>query len=95
MEDVPVPGSRKYWTQKLTSLKSESHTIMNKYPEAASVVQQVRKVFSDIENLAGCITAKVEESSIANSMEENMANFCKDLDGKLLFSSLYYKYMVT
>jgi hypothetical protein len=37
--DVPVPGFRQYWTQKLPSLKSEYHTITNKFPEAASVVQ--------------------------------------------------------
>jgi hypothetical protein len=37
---------------KATSLKSQCHAITNKYPEAASVVQQVHKVQSDIENLA-------------------------------------------
>jgi hypothetical protein len=35
---------------------------MNKYPEAACVVHQVYKVFSDVENLAGCTLGKVEES---------------------------------
>jgi hypothetical protein len=30
-----------------------------KYPEVASVVQEVHKVPSDIENLAGCTPAKV------------------------------------
>jgi hypothetical protein len=41
MVDVPVPGIRKYWTNKVASMKSEWHTIMSKYPEAAFVVQQV------------------------------------------------------
>jgi hypothetical protein len=99
MADVPIRGSRKYWTQRLASLKSESHTITNKYPAAASIVQQVHKVLSDIENLAGCTQARVEESSqwtcIVNSAEENIGNFCKDLDRKLFFSALYYKHMVT
>jgi hypothetical protein len=36
---------------------------MNKCPEAASVVQQVYKVLSDIENLARCTPFKVGESS--------------------------------
>jgi hypothetical protein len=36
-----------------------------------------------------------ERTSSANSAEENTTNFCKDLDGKLLFSALYYKFMVT
>jgi hypothetical protein len=48
---------------------------MNKYSEAASVVQQVYKVPSDIEILAKCTPAKVGESSewtsIVSSAEEN------------------------
>jgi hypothetical protein len=75
MADVSVPGFRKYWTQKLASLKSECHAITNKYPEAASVVQQVHKLLSDIEILAGCTPDKVGKSSewtsIMNSAEEN------------------------
>jgi hypothetical protein len=35
--EVPVPGFWMYWTQKLSSMKSEYHAIMNKYPEAASI----------------------------------------------------------
>jgi hypothetical protein len=98
MTDVPVLGFQKYWTQKLASLKSEWHAIMNKYPEAASKVQQIYKVLSDTENFARSTPAKVRESSewtsTANSAE-NRANICKDLDGKLLFSALYGMYMVT
>jgi hypothetical protein len=48
MADVPLPGFRKYWTHELVSLKSECHTITNKYPEGASVAQ-----LSDIEYLVG------------------------------------------
>jgi hypothetical protein len=74
MGDIPVLGFRKYWTHKLASLKSECHTIMNKYPKAASVVQQVYKVLIDIENLARCTLPKVGESSewtsVVNSAEE-------------------------
>jgi hypothetical protein len=76
--DVPELGFRKYWRQALSLLKSESHAITNKYPEAASVVQQVHKVISDIEILAKCILARVGESSqwttIVKSAEENRAN---------------------
>jgi hypothetical protein len=61
MADVPILGFWKYWTQKLASLKYECHVIMNKYPEAASVVQQVYKVLSDPENIARCTPAKVGE----------------------------------
>jgi hypothetical protein len=85
MACVPVVGFWKYWTQKLASLKSECHAIMGKYPKAASVVQQVYEVLSDIENLARCTLAKVGESSewtsIVNSTEENRLNFCTSLDG--------------
>jgi hypothetical protein len=73
MTNVAVFGFRKYSTQKPASLKSEYHTIKNKYTEAASVVQQVHEVHSDIENFAGCTPAGVEESpewtSIVNSAE--------------------------
>jgi hypothetical protein len=62
MADVPVPGLRKYWTQKLASLNSQCHAIMNKYSEAGSVVQQVHKALNDIEILVGCTQAKVRES---------------------------------
>jgi hypothetical protein len=96
MADVPILGFWKYWTQKLALLKSECNAIMNKYPETASVVQQV---LSDNENLVGYTPAKLgessEQTSIMNSMEENRANFCKGLDGKPLFSALYCMYTIT
>jgi hypothetical protein len=93
MADVTEPGFRKYWRQKLSLLKSQCHDITNKSPEAASVVKQVYKVFSDIEILAKCTPAKVGQSSkwtsIVSSAEENRGNFCKILEGKPLFSALY------
>jgi hypothetical protein len=99
MADVPIPEFRKYWRQKLVLLKSEGNALMNKYPETASVVQQVCKILTDIENLAGCTPTEVGESSewtsIVNSMEENRANFCKGLDGKQLFSAVYSMYVIT
>jgi hypothetical protein len=98
MADVPVPGFRKYWTQKLASLNSQCHAIINKYPEAGSVVQ-VHKVLNEIEILAGCTPAKVGENpewtTIVNSTEENRSNFCKSLDGKPISSALYFMYTVT
>jgi hypothetical protein len=89
MADVTEPGFRKYWREKLSSLKSQYHDITNKYPEA---VQEVYKVLSDIEILAKCTPAKMGESSewasIVSSAEENRANFCKILKGKPHFSTL-------
>jgi hypothetical protein len=80
--DFPVPGFRKYWKQKLGSLKSECHTITNKCPEAASVVQQVYKVLNDIERFwSDANRPKWEESSectnILNSTEEKRETFAK------------------
>jgi hypothetical protein len=98
MADVLVLGFRKYWRQKLALLKSECHAITKKYPEAASVVQQVYKAISDTEILAGCTGAKVGESSKCTSIvssAENTANFCRGLDGKPLFIALYGMYTVT
>jgi hypothetical protein len=99
MAYVPELGFRKYWRQDLSTLTSECHATTNKYPEAASVVQQVHKVISDIETLAKCTPARVVESSqrrtIVNSAEENRAKFCKLLNGKPLFSALCGMYTVT
>jgi hypothetical protein len=91
MADVPVPGFRKYWTQTLALLNSQCHAITNKYPEAGTVVQQVHKVLNniEIEILAGCTPAEGESSewtSIVYSAEENRADFCKSLDGKLFLA---------
>jgi hypothetical protein len=81
MADVPVPGFRKYWTQKLASQKSECHAIMNNYPEAASLMQQVYEVLIDIQNPTRCTPTNVGESSdrssIVKSVEENRVDFVK------------------
>jgi hypothetical protein len=59
----------------LASLNFQCHSIMNKYTEAGTAVQQVHKVLNDIEILAGCTPAKVGQSSewmsIVKSAEEN------------------------
>jgi hypothetical protein len=78
--DVPVSGFWKFWTQKLASLKSECHAVTNQYPEAASVVQQVYKIFSDIENLARCTLAKVGGKLLVDLYCE----YCRSKQNKLL-----------
>jgi hypothetical protein len=49
--------------------------------------------------LARCAPAKVGENhewtTIVNCAEENRTNFCKELDGKPLFSAVYCMYTVT
>jgi hypothetical protein len=71
MADVRVLGFWKQWTQKIVSLKSESHTTTSKYPEAASIIQQACKVLRDNEYIVGCSLAKVEESSECTSIVNN------------------------
>jgi hypothetical protein len=44
-EMADVTGFRKYWTEKMASLKSECHAIMSKYPEEASIQQVCKLVF--------------------------------------------------
>jgi hypothetical protein len=78
--DVSVQGLRKYWTQKLVSLKSECHAIMNKYIEAASVLKQAYKVLSDIDTFARCTPAK-EGEALTGTSAENRVSFCEALDG--------------
>jgi hypothetical protein len=59
----------------------ESHAITNKYPDAASVAQQVYRVLGDIENLQAKVGVSSEWTSIVSNAQ-NRANFCKGLDGK-------------
>jgi hypothetical protein len=98
MVDVPIPGFQKTLDTG-ASLKSECHAITNKYPETASLLQQVYKALGDIENHVRCTPAKVRENSeftsIVNSSEKNRANFCKDQDEKPLFSAVYSMYIIT
>jgi hypothetical protein len=79
--DVPITEFRLCWIQKLASLKSDCYAIRSKYPEAATVVQQVYKILSDIEILSGCTRSKLRESSecasIVKSAEENRKTFVK------------------
>jgi hypothetical protein len=58
----------------LAPLNSQYHAIMNKYPQAGTVVQKVYKIIGDIEILAGCTPAKVGESIIVNNAKVWMGN---------------------
>jgi hypothetical protein len=81
MADIPEPVFVKSWRQALSTLISESHATSNKYPEAASAVQEVHKVTNDIEVLPICTPAGVGEGSqwttVMTSAEENRESFCK------------------
>jgi hypothetical protein len=94
----PVPGFQECWTQKLPSLKCEYHTITNKLPKTASVVQQAYNVHSDIRNLAGYTSAEETDSPewkcVVNSVK-NGPNIYKALNGNPLFRSVYGMYTVT
>jgi hypothetical protein len=77
----PSTGIPEILDTEARTLKSEYHAIMNKYLEAASVVQQEYKVLSNNEKFAGCTPDKVGESfewtCIVNSAEENRLSFTK------------------
>jgi hypothetical protein len=62
MANVPIPGFR----------YSQCHAVTKKCPEAGSVVQQVHKILSDIELLAGCTPAKVGENSEWTAIANNV-----------------------
>jgi hypothetical protein len=64
MADVAEPGFQKYWRQELSTLKSQCYAMTNKYPEAASVVQQAHKIISNTEALAKRRLARVGKSSL-------------------------------
>jgi hypothetical protein len=88
MGDVPVPGYQTLWTNKLSTLKSEIHTLVQQYPEADPQLKQLIKVLGDIKDVAGHIPASVGESAeraaIVNAAEGNGASCCRDLPGKPL-----------
>jgi hypothetical protein len=60
MADIPELGFRKYWRQELSSLKSECHAIMNKYPEAASIAPDD---FQEVKRCKRCISNGTSETA--------------------------------
>jgi hypothetical protein len=98
MGDVPVPGYQIFWTNTLSTLKSEYQTLAQQYPEGDGQIKQLLKLLGDIEGVARHIPASVGESAewaaIVNAAEGNGASYCKGLHGKLLFSALYGNYCI-
>jgi hypothetical protein len=74
MGDVPVPGYKIFWTNKLSTLKSEYQTLVQQYPEADAQLKQFLHVLGDIGDVARHIPASVGESEegadIINAAEE-------------------------
>jgi hypothetical protein len=62
MEDVPVPGYLAFWTNKLSTLKSEYQILVQTYSEADAQQKQLFKLLGDIEDVARHIPASVGES---------------------------------
>jgi hypothetical protein len=88
MGDVPVPRYQTFWTNKLSTLKSEYQTLVQQYPEADAQLKQLLKVLGDIEDMARHNPASVGES-VEWAAEENGASYCKGIHGNPLFSALY------
>jgi hypothetical protein len=99
MADVPVSGYQSFWTNTRSALKSEYHSLIGRFPEAAAQLKKLFNVLGDIEGVAAYTPASVgnseQWSEIVNSAVENRQNLCKALSGKTLFSALYGTYTVT
>jgi hypothetical protein len=87
-----VPGYQTFLTNKRSTLKSEYQTLVQQYPDADEQLKQLLKVLGDIDDVARHTPASIGESaewaSIVNAAEENRANYCKTLHGKILFCFL-------
>jgi hypothetical protein len=59
MAGVPVPAYQEFWAEKRSALQAEYKSLVNTHHDAAPCLQQLYKVLSDIEALAGCTPATV------------------------------------
>jgi hypothetical protein len=75
MADVPVPEYQTLWMNKLSALKSEYQTLVQRYTESDAQLKQLLQVLGDTEDVARHIPASVEESeewfAIVNAAEGN------------------------
>jgi hypothetical protein len=99
MADNLVPGYKKFWMGKRTSLSADYQLIVTKHPDAEVQLKRLFKIICDIEDVAGYTATSVGESvewtSIFNTAEDNRTSYCKALTGKTIFSGLYGTYTVT
>jgi hypothetical protein len=88
-----TPGYQTFWTNKLSTLKSEYQTLAKQYPETDAQLKQLLNVLGDIEDVERHIPASVGENAkwaaIVNAAMENGVNYCKALHGNPHFSALY------
>jgi hypothetical protein len=99
MAGVPVPAYQEFWSEKRSELQAEYKSLVKSHPDAAQCLQQLYKVLSDIDALAGCTPATVgsteEWEAIVMAAEDNREAFSLALQGKPLYSALYGTYTVT
>jgi hypothetical protein len=98
MAGAPVPGYQAFWAERRASLQSEYQVLLKQYPDADTQYRLLYTTICNIEDLAGCTPAAVRESTqwteIVNTAEDNRANYCKALSGKVLFSAPHGTYTV-
>jgi hypothetical protein len=98
MAGAHVHGYQAFWADRRASLQSEYQVLLKQYPDADKQYRLVYSTICDIEDLAGCTPAAVGESTkwteIVNTAEDNRANYCKVLYGKVLLSVLHGAYTV-
>jgi hypothetical protein len=64
MGDVPVLGCQIFWTNQRSTLKSETQTLVQQYPDADAQLRELLKLLGDIEDVAGHTPASVGEVRI-------------------------------
>jgi hypothetical protein len=83
MAGIPVPPYQQFWTDRTSSLKTESSKIIETHPDAAAPMRQLFKVLCEIEDLASHTPTSVGERAMG------CKSYCNALCGKTLFSALY------
>jgi hypothetical protein len=92
MANAPTPEFQKLWTDQIECLMLECQDAIQKYPDAAGVMERVHRVLVDITNLAGRTPNSVGQSSKWNEIVETAAeesrNFLQLFFGRPLYSAL-------
>jgi hypothetical protein len=63
MAGAPVLGYQAFWAERRASLQSEYQVLLKEYPDAHKQYRLLYTTTCDIEDLAECTPAAVEEST--------------------------------
>jgi hypothetical protein len=92
MANAPAPEFQKFWTNQIECLKHECQEAIQKYPDAASIMERIRRVLVNIAHLAGHTPISVGQSPKWNETVKNAMEALRNLHqlfvGKPLYSAL-------